>query len=108
MEHALCAVRDHEAVDHVVDLTPVAARLAQVTHQLLGLGAVRRILQHVAMKSVTIASSHHDDVSLVDQGKISMFESSFKSCCWQVNQSAVRCRDGVRVFFSCKLKCSKS
>ena len=47
LEHqrALCAVRDDEAIHQVVDLTPVAAALVQVTHQLLRTRAVLGVLQ---------------------------------------------------------------
>ena len=43
-ERALRAVGDHEAVDHVVQLAAVATALVDVTHQLTGLTAVRRVL----------------------------------------------------------------
>jgi hypothetical protein len=44
-EGTLGAVRDHEAVDHVVQLAAVATALVDVTHQLPGLGAVLGVLE---------------------------------------------------------------
>jgi len=43
-ERALGAVRDHEAVDDVVQLAAVTAALIDVTHQLPGLTAVWGVL----------------------------------------------------------------
>lgn len=43
-ERALGAVRDHEAVDDVVQLAAVTAALIDVTHQLPGLATVWRVL----------------------------------------------------------------
>lgn len=43
-ECPLGAVRDHEAVDDVMELAAVAAALINVAHQLPGLTAVRRVL----------------------------------------------------------------
>lgn len=44
-EGALGAIRDHEAVDDVVELAAITTALIDVAHQLSGLAAVWRVLR---------------------------------------------------------------
>lgn len=44
-EGALCAIGNHEAVDHMMQLAAVTTTLIDVTHQLASLAAVLRVLQ---------------------------------------------------------------
>lgn len=43
-ERALGAVRDHEAIDHVVQLAAIATAFVDVTHKFLSFAAILRVL----------------------------------------------------------------
>lgn len=53
-ERALGAIRDHEAVDDMVELATVTAALIDVTHQLPRLAAIWRVLGRTEGKKVSI------------------------------------------------------